>query len=40
MRWGIVGLGHVVVDNLAPAITASPGSRLIACAGRDPVKTR
>jgi predicted dehydrogenase len=40
MRGGIVGLGHVVVDNLAPAISASPGSRLVACAGRDPVKTR
>jgi xylose dehydrogenase (NAD/NADP) len=40
VRWGIVGLGHVVVDNLAPAIAASPGSRLVGCAGRDPVKTR
>ncbi|HEY0337699.1 MAG TPA: Gfo/Idh/MocA family oxidoreductase [Burkholderiales bacterium] len=39
-RWGIVGVGHVVLDNLAPAISVSPGSRLVACAGRDPVKTR
>ena len=33
--WGVVGLGHSVVDNVAPAIVASPGSRLVACAGRN-----
>jgi predicted dehydrogenase len=38
--WGVVGLGHVVVDALAPGIAASPGSRLVACAGRDPAKAR
>jgi predicted dehydrogenase len=40
VRWGVIGLGHVVVDNVAPAIAASPGSQLLACAGRDPVRTR
>src|SRR5438045_616488 len=37
--WGVVGMGHIVVDNLASAIIASSGSRLLACAGRDPQKT-
>jgi predicted dehydrogenase len=38
VRWGVVGLGGVVVDSVAPGILASPGSRLVACASRDPVK--
>jgi 1,5-anhydro-D-fructose reductase (1,5-anhydro-D-mannitol-forming) len=35
VRWGVVGLGGVVVDSVAPAIVASSGSRLVACAGRN-----
>jgi predicted dehydrogenase len=38
VRWGVVGLGGVVVDSVAPAILASSGSRLVACASREPVK--
>lgn len=40
VRWGIVGLGGVVVDSVAPAIVASSGSRLVACAGRNPEATQ
>ena len=38
--WGVVGLGGVVIDSVAPAILASPGSRLVACSRRDPANTR
>ena len=38
VRWGVVGLGGVVIDSVAPAILASPGSRLVACASRDPIR--
>lgn len=40
VRWGIVGLGAVVADHVAPAILKSPGSRLMGCAGRTLEKTR
>lgn len=40
VRWGIVGLGAVVVDHVAPAIVKSAGSRLVGCAGRTLEKTR
>ena len=39
VRWGVVGLGKVVIDHLAPSIQRS-GNRLTACAGRDPEKAR
>src|SRR5690349_14882921 len=35
IRWGIVGTGRVVADSIAPGIQDSPGSRLVACAGRN-----
>jgi predicted dehydrogenase len=38
LRWGVVGLGGVVQNSMAPAINDSAGSRLVACAGRDPAK--
>ena len=38
--WGIVGLGWVSTEFLAPAIAASPDSRIKACATRDPSKAR
>ena len=34
VRWGIVGLGGVVAEVVAPAMVAMGGGRLIACAGR------
>jgi predicted dehydrogenase len=40
VRWGVIGLGGVVIDSVAPAILASPGSCLVACASRDPLKGR
>ncbi|HXH08865.1 MAG TPA: Gfo/Idh/MocA family oxidoreductase [Alphaproteobacteria bacterium] len=33
VRWGIVGLGWVTTDFIAPAMVKSPGSRLVACLG-------
>jgi len=33
LRWGIVGLGWVTTDFIAPAIVKSAGSRLVACLG-------
>lgn len=40
VRWGIVGLGGVVVNQIAPGIARSANSRLVACVGRTPEKTR
>lgn len=34
-RWGIIGTGRVVTESVAPAIAASAGSQLTACAGRN-----
>ena len=39
-RWGIVGLGWVTTEFVAPAIAASNGSELAAVATRDPAKGR
>ena len=39
-RWGIVGLGWVTTEFVAPAIAASSGSALAAVATRDPAKGR
>ena len=38
--WGIIGLGRVVRESIAPGIAVSQNSRLVACAGRDFDKTR
>jgi len=40
VRWGIVGLGAIVVDSIAPAIAAIPDAELVACCGRTPEDTR
>lgn len=40
VRWGIVGLGWVATDFVAPGIIKSPGSQLVACLGSTPEKSR
>ena len=40
LRWGIVGLGWVAADFVAPAMVKSPGSRLAACLGSSLDKGR
>lgn len=40
LRWGVVGLGWVAQDFVAPGIVKSPGSELVACLGSAPEKTR
>jgi predicted dehydrogenase len=40
VRWGMVGLGWVATDFVAPGIVKSPGSELVACLGSTPEKTR
>lgn len=40
IRWGVVGLGWVATDFVAPGIIKSPGSELVACLGSTPEKTR
>lgn len=40
IRWGVVGLGWVATDFVAPGIIKSPGSELAACLGSTPEKTR
>jgi 1,5-anhydro-D-fructose reductase (1,5-anhydro-D-mannitol-forming) len=40
LRWGVVGLGWVASDFVAPGIVKSPGSELTACLGSTPEKTR
>ena len=40
VRWGAIGLGGVVVQQIAPAILNSAQSRLVGCAGSTPEKTR
>jgi len=37
-RWGLVGLGWVVADFVAPAMVESAGSRLAACLGSSLAK--
>ena len=38
--WGVVGLGWVAADFVVPAMVKSPGSKLAACLGSTPEKTR
>jgi 1,5-anhydro-D-fructose reductase (1,5-anhydro-D-mannitol-forming) len=38
--WGIAGLGWVAADLFVPAMLKSPGSRLAACVGSSPEKSR
>jgi predicted dehydrogenase len=38
--WGVVGLGWVATDYVAPGIVKSPGSQLVACLGSTPEKSR
>ena len=38
IRWGLVGLGWVATDFVAPAMVQSPGSRLAACLGSSLAK--
>lgn len=40
VRWGIVGLGWAATDFVAPAMVKSPGSKIVACLGSTPEKTR
>ena len=40
LRWGVVGLGWVATDFVAPGIVKSPDSQLVACLGSTPEKTR
>lgn len=40
LRWGVLGLGGVVVNSLGLAIAASEGSVMVACAGRNPDKAK
>ena len=40
IRWGLVGLGWVASDFVAPAMVESPGSRLAACLGSSLAKGR
>ncbi len=40
VRWGVIGLGGIVVQQIAPAIVNSLHSKLVACVGSTPDKTR
>ena len=40
IRWGLVGLGWVTTDFIAPAMVQSPSSRLAACLGSSLAKGR
>src|SRR5207249_1417195 len=40
IRWGLVGLGWVATDFIAPAMVQSPNSRLAACLGSSLAKGR
>lgn len=40
LRWGVVGLGWAATNFVAPGIVKSAGSRLVACLGSSPEKTR
>jgi 1,5-anhydro-D-fructose reductase (1,5-anhydro-D-mannitol-forming) len=40
IRWGLVGLGWVATDFIAPAMVQSPSSRLAACLGSSLAKGR
>lgn len=38
--WGVIGLGGVVMQQIAPAIVGTSHSRMVGCAGSTPEKTR
>ncbi len=40
VRWGVIGLGGIVVQQIAPAIVNSAHSKLVGCVGSTPDKTR
>jgi len=40
VRWGLVGLGGFAEKNVVPAMTASSGSKLVACSGRSLEKSK
>jgi predicted dehydrogenase len=40
VRWGVIGLGRLVTELIAPSIVRSPRSQLVACAGSTPEKSR
>ncbi len=40
VRWGVIGLGGVVDQQIAPAIASAANSEFVACAGSTPEKTR
>lgn len=40
MRWGIIGLGGLVRERVAPVFAYLPGSVIAACVGSTPEKTR
>lgn len=40
VRWGVIGLGGVVYQQIAPAIAGSAHSTLVGCVGSAPVKSR
>ena len=40
VRWGVIGLGEVVVQRIAPAIVDSTHSRLVAAVGSTPEKSQ
>lgn len=40
IRWGVAGLGNIVVNQIAPVLESSPTSRLVACVGSSPEKGR
>ena len=40
VHWGIVGLGWAAADFVAPAMVKSPGSKIVACLGSSPEKTK
>jgi 1,5-anhydro-D-fructose reductase (1,5-anhydro-D-mannitol-forming) len=39
IRWGVVGLGWVTSDFVAPAVMANPTADIVACLGSTPVKS-
>lgn len=40
VRWGVIGLGRLVTELIAPSIVRSPRSQLVGCAGSAPEKSR
>ena len=40
VRWGVIGLGGIVEQQIAPAIVNSTHSTLVACMGSTPEKSK